>query len=177
MKRYLLTKLLIIFVFVFSILACELTGSNPTSVPPRPPDTRPSSGGSSGGNVQPAGQPDLTLSNVTILGVDSQQGSPYYRFQGIVSNSGSADASGFEAGCTYSCPGGLVLTGGFSLVQGGFVGANNSFTYTQSNRISCEPVPAILQNVSCSVDSNNDVVESNENNNSFNPGGLNVPFN
>lgn len=159
---------LILIVLLFLASACD-----PDDPTPEPTSGQPDN--SNGNTNNQTGSADLTLSNVSITGIDPQSGSPYYMVEGTVRNNGNADASGFEAGCTYQCPGGTITSGGFSLVQGGFVSANSSFTYTASNRIACEPVPAILMNVTCEVDENNDVAESNENNNSLNIGNLSVP--
>lgn len=164
-------RLFLILIVLFVLVACN--SDNSTSEPP--PSTN--AGRNPTATPRPTGTADLTISNVSISGIDPQQGSPYFRFEGVVRNTGNADAIGFEAGCTYKCPGGPVLTGGFDLVQGGYLSANDSFTFSSVNRISCDPVPAILTDVTCDVDAYNDVVESAENNNTFNPGQLSVPFN
>lgn len=162
---------IILIALLFLASACDPDDPTPEPTPGQPND----SNGGNNNNPPQTGSADLTLSGVSITGIDAQSGSPYYMVEGTVRNNGNADASGFEAGCNYQCPGGTITSGGFSLVQGGFVSANSSFTYRASNRIACDPVPAILMNVTCEVDPNNDVAESNENNNSLNIGNLSVP--
>lgn len=173
--RNLISMFFILLAILLLITACD--PGNPTPQPPKqnnPPSNNDNSGNNNN-NSQPSGTADLTLSNVNITGVDSQTGRPYFRAEGTVRNNGNADASGFEVSCTYSCPGGTVTSSFFSLVQGGYVAANSSFNYTASVRISCDPLPAIISDVSCQVDENNDVAESNENNNSQFVGSLSLP--
>lgn len=169
-------KLIIVLaVALLALAACDDgTGDNSN---PAPPNTNPPNNNGNQNNNDPdppaAGTADLTLSNVNVLGVDAQRGSPYYRFEGTVFNNGNADASGFEVSCSYECPEGSSSF--ISIVQGGFVGANSNFRYEATSRIACVSVPTVLMNVRCSVDENNDVAESNENNNTFNPGQISLP--
>ena len=168
--------LAVCFIALLMLAGCDDGSSTRTQPQPTRVPAQPTSRPRPTATSLPAGTADLSLSGVSIVREDPQQGSPYYQFEGVVRNSGNADTSGFEAGCTYTCPGGLTISGGFSLVQGGYIGSNSSFTYRSTNRISCDPVPAILTDVTCDVDSNNDVQESSENNNTHNPGQLSVPF-
>ncbi len=81
-----------------------------------------------------------------------------------IRNNGDTIAKGFNSGCTYDCSGGLTLSGGANVVQGGYIGANSDYVYKIPFHIYCAGPPAFL-NLKFDVDSENKVIESNENNN------------
>lgn len=158
MKRRWLSGLVLVLAMVVAAMACDGTPTplpppSQDDQPPQPPDTQPQ---------EPAGLPDLAIVDVSI--VSSSQPGYSHEVVGIIANNGGADASGFNAGCTYQCPGGLVNSGGLDIVIGGYVAANDQFTFRQPVRIACEPVPAILD-LDCSVDEGGNVQEENEGNN------------
>ena len=143
-----------------SILAC-----GPTPTPYNPPPPQPATEEPPPQPPQPSGQADLRFLSVGLN--NSTQPGYEFEIESTIANDGPVEASGFNAGCTYTCPGGTVISGGLDIVIGGYIPANSSFTYTQFVRIQCDPIPAVL-NFTCTVNDDGSVPESNTGNNTMN---------
>lgn len=118
--------------------------------------------------------PPLTKADLTILRVKVEKAeNSTHMLIVTVRNSGETAAT-FNAGCTYDCPGGLVLKAGANVVQGGYIAANSERVYKAPFRIKCAGPPAFLS-LKFDIDPENKVDESNENNNKKNVN-IAVPF-
>ena len=151
MKRF----LFVVF-FVISILACGGTPTPPTESPPS--DTG-SSGGSdsdSGGDEQPAGQPELYF--VSLWGETDATGA---WLVAEIGNKGTALADGFWMTCDYNCPGGGTSYSGVGFVSGGIVPANDMRVYRNPFTAGCNPQPSSIS-VTCEIGG---IAESNMGNN------------
>ncbi len=152
--------LILVVAILASIVACGPTPTPPTQPPPQPTEEPPPPQ-----PPQPSGQADLRFLSVGL----NHSSQPGYPFEVVseIANDGPVEASGFNAGCRYTCPGGTVISSGIDIVIGGYIPANSSFTYTQPVRILCEPIPAILD-FTCTVNEDGSVPESNTGNNTMN---------
>jgi hypothetical protein len=160
MKRRWQAGMVFVMATVIAVIACDGTSTPPPPPPPPADDPTPQQPDSE--PAEPVGLADLALLDVSI--VASSQPGYSHEVVGVVTNTGAADATGFDVGCTYVCPGGLVNSGGMSIVIGGYIAANDQFTYRSSVTIACDPVPAFLD-LECSVDEDGSVPEENEGNN------------
>lgn len=150
----------IVFAFMlFNTYSCN--GRKKTTPPPPPPQTT---------KPVPVVTP-VTLAKADLMILNAKlekakNADKWYTHVLIVNirNNGESVAKGFNIGCTYNCPGGLTNSGGADVVQGGFIAGNSEFTYRSAFHIYCEGPPAILD-LKFEIDSENKVVESNENNN------------
>lgn len=125
-------------------------------------------------STQPPQYVDLQITNISLE--TSSQGNEYRTFVVNVRNREAGVAQGFDISCTWQCPAGdLTLSAGTSVVQAGFLDGNSQRTYRREDRLQCTGPPAVLNNVTCTVDINQDVAETNEQNNEW-QSQLNVPF-
>jgi hypothetical protein len=109
-----------------------------------------------------AGPPDLQIDSVWVEA--SQAPGFDHDLVMIVTNHGDSDASGFGAGCEWSCPGGTIGGAGADATVDGYVAGNGSFTYTSPFRVQCAGPPGSLV-MTCDVDYRNDLAEVREDNN------------
>lgn len=137
------------------IVGCGEERRQPETTPPPTPPPETST---------PSAQADLQIVDVRVEKHDQ----PPFTHMLItrVRNNGAGVASGFNGGCTYRCAGGTVTSAGMDIVLGGSIQGNSEFTYRQPFRFQCEAAPPTV-NLECTIDSHNNVSESNEGNNRF----------
>lgn len=141
---------------IAAALGCEPT---PTPTPYREPQPQPAQNEPPPANE---GQPDLRVLEMSIERYD--QGGLSHRLVAVVENSGSVEASGFDAGCTYECPSGTITRAGVDIVIDGYIAAYDRFTYTQPFMMQCDPPPGSVY-MECTIDTSNVIAESYEDNN------------
>lgn len=146
--------LIIGIIFCVVLMACKRSSS-----PPPPPPEKQKEVTSP---APPKGLADLQIVDVRIE-KSKGPGLPYVMVA-TVRNNGETDASGFNAGCEWDCPGGQVTHAGATIVQGGAIRGKSEFTYRPQFALQCAGPPTMLL-VVCTVDEENRVQESNETNN------------
>jgi len=125
------TSLFAALVLALSAMACD---NGPTSTPLPPEPTR----------AAPPAPPPPPLPTEANLSLGEVRVEPYsdsfftYEIVATIVNEGSGTASGFYAGCTYTCPpGDTPPSGGFDIVQGGYVEGNSQFVYRSPFHYMC----------------------------------------
>jgi hypothetical protein len=142
------------------VLAIFMSSMTTGCSPPKPEEPQVDNGQADDQvpGVPQATQPDLQITNIRVERSDL----PNFTHQIIATlkNNGSGVASGFNAGCTYQCPGGTNLSAGLNIVQAGYLEGNQEFIYNTPFRFQCDPTPVTV-NLVCDIDYENDLNESN----------------
>jgi hypothetical protein len=148
-------------VWLAGILVTGLLVGCRQTIPENRPTTPPSPSSQTKPTIRLSGQPDLQIVNIRVE--QYNQAGLTHQIIATIKNNGAEEAKGFNAGCTYKCPGGTITSAGIDIVQAGYILANQQFTYQSPFRFQCEPRPAFV-NLECTVNCKND---SNRNNDSF----------
>ena len=161
--------LTLLAVFIIAIIA-GCVSPQPTPTPPEQQPQTPTP--TPMPTPRPTSLPDLKITNVRVENLNDPTAFDH-NLIATIKNDGDDVASGFNAGCEWSCPGGLTTSGGASIVQGGYISRHSEFTYHSPMQLFCEGHPTILY-FRCSINEEGRVKETDTSNNYWS-GQVNIP--